>query len=202
MEEQSRKDQRWLALVRESAAQRQTIASNALGFLIRACHDASFYLAHAFCIFLEFGLGVVVGLDDRLGSLLEIVELAELMRNTRQDLLHSQPDWALGVRDNSLDRHRKHLLDLAQQLSQVLVSSTVERAGEQDFTRERVAQQPEHILGFEGLETVQRQNDVALLLEDVFEAGLVGEAQREQFFVAFEKVGDGALGDSNIALLE
>jgi hypothetical protein len=55
---------------------------------------------------------------------------------------------------------------------------------------------------FEGLETVQSQDDVTLLGDDVLETGLVGEVQSEQFFVAFEQVGDGALGDGNSALLE
>ena len=55
---------------------------------------------------------------------------------------------------------------------------------------------------FEGLETVQSQDDVTLLLETVLEATLVGEAQSEQFFVALKEVGDGALSNSNMSLLE
>src|SRR4051794_12635384 len=82
------------------------------------------------------------------------------------------------------------------------MSSAVKTAGKEDFTRERVAQDPEHIVSFEGLEAVDGKDDVALQLEDVLEAGLVGQAQSEQFFVAFEKVGDGTLGDGNLALLE
>jgi hypothetical protein len=202
MHQPSRKDQRRLTLVRECAAYCQAIASNTLGFLILTLGHAPFNLAHASCIFLELRLGVVVGLDNRLGSFLEIVELAQLVRNTRQDLLHGQADRALGVRNNTFDWHRHSLLDLAQQLGQVLGSSTVERAGKQDLARESVAQHPEDILGLEGLEAVQSQDDVALLLEELLEASLVGEAQSEQFFVAFEQVGDSALGDSNVALLE
>ncbi len=145
---------------------------------------------------------MVVGFDDWFGRLFEIVELTELVRNARQDLLHGQADRTLGVRDDCLDRHWQRLLDLAQQGGQVLVPSTVERAGEQDFTREGVTQQPEHIMGFEGLEAVQSQDDVTLLSEELLEAGLISQAQREQFFIAFEQVGDGALGDGNVALLE
>jgi hypothetical protein len=55
---------------------------------------------------------------------------------------------------------------------------------------------------FEGLETVQSQDDVTLLLETVLEATLVGEAQSEQFFVALKEVGDGALSNSDMTLLE
>jgi hypothetical protein len=76
---------------------------------------------------------MVVGLDDRFGSFLEIVELTELVRNAWQDRLHSQSDWTLGVRKNTLDRHRQSILNLAQQLGEVLGANTVERAGKQDF---------------------------------------------------------------------
>ena len=202
MHQQSRKQQRWLALVSEGAAERQAIASDRLGFLVLSFAHAPLNLAHASGIFLELGLGMVVGLDNRLGSLLEIMKLAELVRNTRQDLLHSQADWRLGIRDDAHNRHWQSLLDLAQQRSEVVVSCTVERASKQNFTREGVAQYPEDIMSFEGLEAVQSQDDVALLLENVLEASLVSQSESKQLFVALKKVGDGALGDGNIALLQ
>lgn len=57
-------------------------------------------------------------------------------------------------------------------------------------------------MGLERLEAIQSQNDVTLLREDVLEASLVGEAQREQLVVALEQRGDGALSDGNLALKE
>jgi hypothetical protein len=36
-------------------------------------------------------------LDDWLGSFFEVVELAELVRNIGQDLLHRQADWPLRI---------------------------------------------------------------------------------------------------------
>ncbi len=122
--------------------------------------------------------------------------------DTRQDLLHGQADWALGIRNDTLDWHGEGFLDLAQQVGQVVLSTTVETAGKQDLTRKCVAQQPEHIMGFERLETVESQDDVTLLLEDSLEAGLVSQTQSEQFFVALKQIGDSALGDGNMALLE
>ena len=53
-----------------------------------------------------------------------------------------------------------------------------------------------------GLETIQSQDDVTLLFEELLETGLIGKAQREQFFVALQKVGDGALGNGNATLLQ
>jgi hypothetical protein len=97
MHQQSGKQQRWLALVGEGTADRQAVASDRPGFLVLASGYAALNLAHASGIFLELGLGMVVGLDDWFGSFLEIVELAELVRNAWQDLLHRQADRTLGV---------------------------------------------------------------------------------------------------------
>ena len=105
-----------------------------------------------------------------------------------------------------MDRHGQGVLDLAQQVGQVILSSTAPRgypaAGKQDFTRERVAQHPEHVMVFVGLETIQSKDDMALLLEDVLETSLVSEAQSEQLLIALQKIGDGTLGDGNSALLQ
>jgi hypothetical protein len=116
-------------------------------------------LPNAARIFLEFRLGMAISLNDRFGRFFEVVELAELVRNARQDLLHGQANRALGIRHDGVDRDRQGLLDLAQQGGQVLLARTVEAAGQQDFTRERVAQHPEHILGLVGLEPVNGQDD-------------------------------------------
>jgi hypothetical protein len=102
--------------------------------LVLAPSHAAFNLAHATSVLLELSLGVVIGLDNWLCSFLEIVKLTQLVRDVRQDLLHSQADWALRVRDDCYNRHWQSLLDLAQQVGEVLVSSTVEVAGKQDFT--------------------------------------------------------------------
>ena len=97
MHQEPWKQQRWLALIRESTAHRQAIASDRLGFLVLTPGHAPFNLTHAARVFLELGLGVMVSLDNWLRSLFQIVELAELVRNARQNLLHGQPDWTLSV---------------------------------------------------------------------------------------------------------
>ena len=134
MHREARQLQGRLAIIRERRAQRQTVPSNRLGFLILTCAQAPFNLAHAAGVLLELSLGMAIGLGDGLGCFFEIMELAQLVRNTRQDLLHSQANRALSIRNHGVDRHRQRLLDLTQQVSQVLVSSTVETAGKQDFT--------------------------------------------------------------------
>jgi hypothetical protein len=125
-----------------------------------------------------------------------------LVRDVGQDLLHGQPDWALHIRHDAVDRHRQGGLDLAQQISEVVLAGTVEAARQQDFAGERVAHDPQHILRLEGLEPVDGQDDMALFRETVREAGLVGEAQGEQLFVAFQQRGDGARGDGDLTLAQ
>ena len=80
-----------------------------------------------------------IGFGERLGSFFEIVELAELVRDIGQDLLYRQADWPLRIRNDGVDRHRESVLDLAQQVCEVLLARTVEAAGQQDFTGERIA---------------------------------------------------------------
>jgi hypothetical protein len=143
-----------------------------------------------------------IGFDDRLGSFFEIVELTQLVRDARQDLLHGQADRTLSVRNHSQDWNRERLLDFAQQISEVLLSSTVEIASEQDFARERVAQDPKNIVVPERLETVERQDDVTLLGEDILETGRLSQAQSEQFLVAFEQIGDGARSNGDVLVLQ
>ncbi len=202
MHGQATKLQGRLAIIRERRAHCQTVASDRLGFLILARGHASFNLAHAFCILLELSLGMPIGFGDRLGSFFEIVELTQLVRDVRQDLLYGQADGALRIRNDRVDRHGKGVLDLTQQVSEVVLSRTVEAPSQQHFTRERVAQHPQHIMIFVRLETVDGHNDVPLLRERLLETALVSEAQREQFFVTLKKVGDGARSDGNLPVLQ
>lgn len=78
------------------------------------------------------------------------------------------------------------------------MACTVKAAGEQDFPRETIAQHPEHILILVRLEPVKCQNDVALLCESLVEAGVVGQAQGQEFLVAGEQISDSARSDGNV----
>ena len=55
---------------------------------------------------------------------------------------------------------------------------------------------------FERLKTVESQDDVTLLFEDILETGRLCQSQSEQFFVALQKIGDGARRDGKMTLLE
>jgi hypothetical protein len=145
---------------------------------------------------------MAVGFDNRFGSFFEVVELAKLVRNVGEDLLHSQTDRALGIRNDGMNWNRQGILDLAQQVGQVILACTLETASEQNLTRECVAQHPEHILRFVGLEAVQSKDDVTLTCKELLEAGLVSKAQSEQFFIALEQIDDGARSNGNVEVLE
>src|SRR5208282_475668 len=56
---------------------------------------------------LQFLLGVAIRLIDRLGRLAEIVEMAELMRDTVKGLGHRLADALLAIGDHAGDRHRR-----------------------------------------------------------------------------------------------
>ena len=130
MHQQSREMEWGFALVGQRAAHCQTVAPNGLCFRILPLGDATLDLAHAFDMFLEFGLSVVIGVGDRLGHLFEIMILAQLVWNVGQNFLHRQADRPLRIRDDTADRHRQRLLDLAQQVSQVVLAGTVEATRE------------------------------------------------------------------------
>jgi hypothetical protein len=177
--QEAREMERWFALIRQGAPDCQAVASNRGCFLILARHHTPLDLTHASRILFEFGLGMVIGLSDGFGSFFEIVELTQLVRDVGQDLLNCQADRTLGIRHHAVDWHRQGTLDLAQQVGQVVLSSAIEAASKQDLAREGVAQDPQHILGFEWLETVDGEDNVALLLEGVFEPGLISEVEGE-----------------------
>jgi hypothetical protein len=173
-----------LAFVTQAAAHRQTVRAHDVCFGILALRHFALNLTYTPHILLELGLGVPISIQDRLARLLQIMVLAQLMRDAWQDLLHGKPDRALTIRDHGMDRHRQPSRHLAQHVAQVGFASTVEATGKQNVAREAIAEHPQHVLMLVGLEAVDGQDDMTLLRETVFEAGLVGEAQGEQLLVA------------------
>jgi hypothetical protein len=199
---QSTKLQGRFPIIRERRAHCQAVATDRGSSCVLTGYDLSLNLTNTARILFQFGLGMAIGLSDWLGSFFEIVELAQLVRDVRQDLLHGEADRTLGIRYDAVDRHRQGILDLAQQVGQVLLASAVETAGKQHFPREAIAHDPEHVLRFEGLQSINGHNDMALLLEAVLEAVLISEAQSEEFFVALQQIGDGAGSDGDVQVLE
>lgn len=52
------------------------------------------------------------------------------------------------------------------------------------------------------LHPINSQQDLPLLLEASLDAFFIGQVQRHQFFIAFQQIGDGTLGDAHPAVNE
>ena len=135
MKEQTRKVQRWLGIIRQRTAHRQTVASDRLCYHVLAPSHRPLNLPNTFDMLLEVRLGVPIGINNRLGCFFERMKLAQLVGNIGQDLLHREANGALGIRDHGSDRHRQRGLHFTQHVSEVLLAHTVEAAGKQNFTR-------------------------------------------------------------------
>jgi len=75
-------------------------------------------------------------------------------------------------------------------------------ARQQNLAREQIAKGPQDFVSHVGLHPVEGEDDLSLSLEQSVQAGGVGEAQGDQFFVARKQVGYGALADGHLPLFE
>jgi len=199
---EARQLQRWLAIIRERAAYRQAVAADRFCNGIGAgCHSL-FDRAHTAYVFLQLSLGMPVGFRDWLGGLLEVMILAQLVWDLRQHALHGQADRPLPIGNHRIDRHRESGRDLTQEVSEVGFAGPAKAAGEQDFTRKTITQDPQHILLRMGVQSVDRQDDVPLLREPLLQTGVIGQAQGNQFLVAGQQVSDGPRGDGDVLVLQ
>ena len=205
MEQEPGQVERRLGVVGQRRAQGQAVAAHRLGLRVVARRHAALNVPDAPRVLLEIGFGRRISSRDRLRPggthFFKVVELAELVRHSRQDLLDGETDRLLCIRDDGVDRDRESILDLTQQRGEVGGPHAVEAARQQHRARQAVAHDPQHILRFVRLQPVDRQDHVALLREALGELRVVGETQGEEFLVAGEQVGDGALGNGD-ALVE
>jgi 2-polyprenyl-6-methoxyphenol hydroxylase-like FAD-dependent oxidoreductase len=87
MQFKPRQLERLLASVGQGTADRQAVAADDLRFRILARGHAPLNIPHPPDLLFERGLRMVVRRSDQLGGFLQIVELAELVRDLWQDLL-------------------------------------------------------------------------------------------------------------------
>jgi hypothetical protein len=72
-----------------------------------------------------------------------------------------------------------------------------QRACEQNFFGETIAHHPEDLLPDIGLQAVDGQDHVALLLQQDLDPLLVGDTQGHQFLIAVHEMGHAAQGDGD-----
>ena len=199
MQAEAWRTQRWPAIIRDRTAHRQTIPPDRRRLGIGPPFQRPFKWAHTAHLFLQLLLGVPIGLEDRLGRFAQVVKLAELVWNTGKHRCHRRPNRLLPVGDDATDRHRQRLLDFPQQRDQVPLGRAQETAREQHLPGEAVADHPEHFVAAVGLEAIERQDHLALRAEERPEPLVIGQAERDQFLIAVDEVGDSALRQGNAA---
>ena len=133
MEFEPRRAERRAPVVGHRGTDGEAVAPDRRRFVIRPPFEGALEGPHPAHLLLEAHLGVAIRLEDRLGRLAQVVELAQLVGHVGQHQRHRRADRLLAVRDHAGDRHRERLLDLAQQRRQVTLRPAQEAPGEQDL---------------------------------------------------------------------
>jgi len=107
--------------VREGAAPRTAIATSDVGFRSGAPLQLPLEGAYAADVLLPLLVGVTIRLIERPGSLRQIVNMAQLMRDLGQGCGHSAADGMLTRGDHAQDGPRKGLLHRPDQLRQLVL---------------------------------------------------------------------------------
>lgn len=190
------------AVIRQRAAYRQAVpADDGSGGGGVALHRPLNF-ADAAYPFLELFLAMAVSIGHILGRFPQIVELAELVRHAGQGAGNRAANGLLTVRDHAGEWPAQRLLNLREQRRQVVRRRRQQAAGEQDGAGPTLTDHPQHLMPHVGLEAVDRQDEVGLLLERCAEPRHILELKGHQFVVAGEQVGNGALADRELALAE
>lgn len=195
MELEPRGAERRTPVIGHRSTDREAVAADRHRFVILPPFEGALDGPDAAHFLLQAHLGVAVRLEDRLGRLAQIMKLAQLVRHTGEDGRHGRADRLLSIGDDPADRHGQGLLDRAEQRRQIALRPAQEAARQQDLPGQTVAQHPQHLVPDVRLQAIQREDDLALLRETRPQAGLVGQPQRDQFFIPLELVRHSALGN-------
>jgi hypothetical protein len=122
-------------------------------------------------VLLRFGMAVRI--IERRRRILEGMKLTTLVGHVGEDKGHGTADGFFAIRDDAGDRSLpgfQHLFDFLLQGRQVALRATEQRTRQQDFFGEAVAPDPEHLMPDIGLQAIERQDHVTLLLQPGFDA--------------------------------
>jgi len=111
------------ALIGQRTADGVTVAADGLRLGIGASFPFPLDRPHPADPFLQFLLGVTVGLVEGSGRLTQLVELAELIGHSGQSLGHGLADGVLSIGDHPGDGDREVVLDLTEQSGPILLSA-------------------------------------------------------------------------------
>jgi hypothetical protein len=137
-----RRVQRRPAGVGQGAAHGQTIAPHRLCLGISPAFQAALDRADTAHPFLEFRLGVPVGLRERARGFAQVMELAELMRDAGQRVRHGLTDLLLPIGDDADNGHGQRRRHLTEHAGHLRLRGAQQAARQQHFPREDVAHHP------------------------------------------------------------
>src|SRR5262249_6931862 len=131
LEDQTRGRQRRPAVIGQGAAHGGAVAPHHLRLRVVAALDLPLHPPRAADLLLQLLLGAAIGLEDRLGCLTKVMEVAELVGHAVERLLDGLTDRALAVGDRGRARHRQRLLDLGDEPGQVVLRRGQEAPGQE-----------------------------------------------------------------------
>jgi hypothetical protein len=105
---------------------------------------------------------MAVGFINGLRRLVEIMEVTELVWHIGEHLRNSTADGQLAIRNNANNGHLQGLTDCPEQGCQIRLGCGQQTTSQENFPREAVPEDPEHLMTDIRLETIQRQNNPAL----------------------------------------
>jgi hypothetical protein len=112
--------QRGTAIVGKGTADGTTVASDNLGFRVRALFKLPFAWSHPADARFQFFFGVPLGVVDGLGSFAEIMEMTQWMGNPGAGLLDGVSDGVLAITDDTHNGDLQSLLDLVDESGQIV----------------------------------------------------------------------------------
>ena len=202
MEFEPRGFQGWTSIIREGTPHGCTVAPHDFGFRITPSFEAPFDGADPTHTLFEFFLGMTVGIVDGLGCLAEVMEVTQLVGHMREHFCNGTADGQLAIRNEADNRYRQALPHGPEQDGEVRLGRGQHTAGEEDFPREAVPEDPQYLMADVRLKAIEGQDDSALHLGDPLQAGGISEREGEQCVVALEQMGDRPWGDGHPAVAQ
>jgi hypothetical protein len=104
----------------EGTPHRQTVPVDGLSNGVGAVFELPFDGTHAAYELFELGLGMAVRFEDRPRRLPQVVELAQLVRDSGECRRHRAANRLLAIGDHAADGHREGRLHFLQEAGEVL----------------------------------------------------------------------------------
>ncbi len=149
---------------------------------------------------LQVRFGMPIRFVERINGIFEVMKLTELMGHLGEDKSDRAADRFLPIGDHAFDRHLELVqlfFDEGSQRGQITLRVTSQRTRQQDLLREAITHHPEHLMPHIGLQPIDGQDHLPLLLQSRLDALVIRHAQRHPFFIALHQIGHTPLRDAH-----